>query len=398
MKWSIPLLVALSVCVTACSQQPATSTGGTVATKAPAAGAATTAPRAAAAPTIAAVAPTAAAAAATAVPAAAATTAPLAAPTAAKAAVLDTVRLQLDGAPEARFAGYLLAQDKGYYKAENLDVEILGDRPGAAPAQRVANGEVEFGLDRGAGVLQLQDRGVPIVIVAQVYQDSGLLLVSKKEANVRSAQDLRGKKVGVRYDGNELAFLALLDKAGLGPGRDVQIVNRTAGLSRAELLAGELDAVGALVYDEYQVLLESQAAPQDLRVINCDDEGVGLLQDSLVTSRELLETRRDLVVRFVRASLKGWRDAIDNRDEAVTVVMRHVSPGSTSKQLQTRMLDEAARLIVPGGWSADQIGLMDAGRFTVTADIAFTLKAISRPANPAEAYTNAVVQEAMKAS
>jgi NitT/TauT family transport system substrate-binding protein len=128
--------------------------------------------------------------------------------------------------------------------------------------------------------------------------------------------------------------------------------------------------------------------PDDLNVIRYNDEGVGMLEDNLFATEDLVKNKPDLVQRFVRASLKGWQSAIDDRAGAVDTVMKHVEPGSTTADHQTRMMSEVAKLVLPPGMTADQIGVMDANRFATTADIAYKFHVINAPADPAKSYTN----------
>src|SRR5438270_9011539 len=104
----------------------------------------------------------------------------------------DKVRLQIKWVPQAQFAGYFVALDKGYYTDENLDVTIVPGGPDIIPEQQVTNGQADFGVDWVASFLAFRDKGLPIVDVAQIYQSSGLMLISKKSANITSPQDLKG--------------------------------------------------------------------------------------------------------------------------------------------------------------------------------------------------------------
>jgi NitT/TauT family transport system substrate-binding protein len=374
---SVVLLVALSLLVSAC------------------AGAATPAQPTSAPPPAATSAPTTAPAMAATAPEAAPTAAS-AAPTTAAAASgpADKVRLQLKWVPQAQFAGYYVALERGYYKDENLDVTLLPGGPDIVSEQQVANGQAEFGVDWVASFLAFRDRGLPITIVSQVYQSSGLLLVSKKTANIVKPEDLKGKKVGVWYGGNEFEFLALMDKLGFNPDRDLTVIKQ--GFTMDPFLAGQMDAASAMTYNEYQVVLESGVKAEDLNVIRYTDEGVGMLQDNLFTSEEYLQSNRDIVTRFVRASMKGWQDAVTDQKFAVDTIMKYAEKGSTTVEHQTAMMSEVAKLVVPEGWSKEKIGLMDEARFKTTADIALKFKVITQPADPAKSYTNEIVQEAMK--
>jgi NitT/TauT family transport system substrate-binding protein len=301
----------------------------------------------------------------------------------------DKVRLQIKWVPQAQFAGYFVALDKGYYADENLDVQIIPGGPDIVSEQQVANGQAEFGVDWVASFLAFRDKGLPLVDVAQVYQSSGLMLVSKKAANIATPESLRGKNVGVWYGGNEFEFLALMDKLGYDPDKDLNVIKQ--GFTMDPFLAGQMDAASAMTYNEDNVVLEAGVSPDDLNVLRYNDLGVGMLEDNLFTSEDMAANKKDLVQRFVRASLKGWQAAIEDQQNAVDTVMKFVEPGSTTLDHQTRMMSEVAKLVLPPGMTADQIGVMDAGRFQTTADIAFKFHVINSPADPARAYTNEFV-------
>jgi NitT/TauT family transport system substrate-binding protein len=301
----------------------------------------------------------------------------------------DKVKLQLKWVPQAQFAGYFVALDKGYYKDENLDVEILPGGPDIVSEQQVVNGQADFGIDWVASFLAFRDKGLPLVDISQVYQSSGLMLISKKSAGISKPEDLKGRSIGVWYGGNEFEFLALMDKLGYDPDKDLNVIKQ--GFTMDPFLAGQMEAASAMTYNEYQVVLESGVKPEDLNVLRYNDEGVGMLEDNLFATETMVTTKPDLVQRFVRASLKGWQTAIDDQKFAVDTVMKHAEQGSTTADHQTRMMSEVAKLVVPQGMSKDQIGVMDAGRFKTTADIALKFHVINAPADPAKSYTNEFV-------
>jgi len=301
----------------------------------------------------------------------------------------DKVKLQIKWVPQAQFAGYFVARDMGYYADENLDVQIVPGGPDIVSEQQVANGQADFGVDWVASFLAFRDKGLPLVDVAQVYQSSGLMLVSRKSANITTPETLKGRNVGVWYGGNEFEFLALMDKLGYDPDKDLNVIKQ--GFTMDPFLAGQMDAASAMTYNEYNVVLEAGVSPDDLNVLRYNDLGVGMLEDNLFTSEDMVANKKDLVQRFVRASLKGWQAAIEDQPDAVNTVMKYVEPASTTLDHQTRMMSEVAKLVLPPGMTDDQIGLMDPARFLTTADIAYKFHVINSPADPAKAYTNEFV-------
>src|SRR4051812_11436551 len=127
----------------------------------------------------------------------------------------DKVTLQLKWVTQAQFAGYYAALEQGFYKAENLDVTLRPGGPDIAPEQVVAGNQAEFGIDWLANLLSVREQGTPLVNIAQVYTNAGMREISWKESNINSPADLKGKKVGIWFFGNEFTLLATLNKYGI---------------------------------------------------------------------------------------------------------------------------------------------------------------------------------------
>ena len=136
---------------------------------------------------------------------------------------LDEVRLQLQWAPQAQFAGYFAAVEQGYYEADGLDVTIVDGGPDVIPqAGRLGRGRPRVHDQLGPKVLEARE-GSPasdLVNIAQIFQRSGTLSVSWKESNITEPADFEGKKVGVWDFGNEFEVTAGAKKAGLEQGTD----------------------------------------------------------------------------------------------------------------------------------------------------------------------------------
>jgi NitT/TauT family transport system substrate-binding protein len=319
---------------------------------------------------------------------------PEAAATAKPAADPVTVKLQLKWVPQAQFAGYFLAQDKGYYAEEGLNVEILPGGPDIVPEQQVAGGSADIGVDWVASLLTSQEQEMPLVQIAQIFQKSGLVLVSKKDAGITTPADLKGKKVGNWMGGNEFEILALFDKYKLDSNKDLNFTKQ--GFTMDQFLGGEIDAASAMTYNEYQVVLESGIKAEDLSVIDMNDEGVAMLEDNLFANKEWLADNKETAAKFVRASLKGWKDAIADPEAAVDSVMKLAEEGSTTREHQLTMMTEVAKLIQPEGFDASKIGYTDAAAFQQTADIALKFGVIKEASKVDEAYTNEIVEMAAK--
>jgi len=305
---------------------------------------------------------------------------------------LTPVTLQLKWVPQAQFAGYYVALEKGYYEAEGLDVTIAPGGPDIVPEQQVANGAADIGVDWVASLLPSIEQGMPLIQIAQIYQESGLLLISKKDSGITSPEDLVGKNVGNWMGGNEFEALALFDKYGIDPNKDLSFVKQAFTMD--QFLSGDLDAASAMTYNEYHVVLESGVAASDLNVIDMNDEGVAMLEDNLFANKEWLEENKDTAAKFLRASIKGWQDAIENPDGAVDIIMAESEEGSSTREHQLTMMKEVAKLVIPEGFDEADIGKTDPAMFQQTADIAHQFGVIKEEAKVDEAFTNEIFEMA----
>src|SRR4029453_3582827 len=256
---------------------------------------------------------------ATVAPAPSASTAPSAPAASSEApsapAELKPIRLQLQWFPQAQFAGYFAAKDKGYYAEEGFDVTILPGAVEMLPATVVAGGQAEFGISWVPRMLAPRESGADPVVIGQVFQRSPTLQVSFKDKNITSPEQLKGKKVGSWGFGNEAELYAGLRKAGLDPDNpsDVSIVAQQFDM--VAFVAGEIDAAQAMIYNEYAQVLETKNTatgelfkPEDLNVISWQDYGTSMLQDAIFASEAWLgqEGNEDTAVKFLKASFKGW--------------------------------------------------------------------------------------------
>jgi NitT/TauT family transport system substrate-binding protein len=306
---------------------------------------------------------------------------------------VDAVRLQLKWLTQAQFAGYYAARAKGFYAAENLDVTIQPGGPAIVPEQVVAAGGAQFGIDWLPSLLAVRDRGIALVNIAQVFAHSGMREIAFKSSGIRSAADLRGRKVAVWFAGNEFELLATLEKYGIDRRRDVTLVPQPFDMKL--LFDKKVDAAAAMTYNEYYQVLDAGVKPEDLVVIDFNREGTAMLQDGIFVASEWLRDPRNkqIAARFLRASLKGWEFCRQDAEQCVDLIL-HESP-ALSRSHQTRMLVEVTKLIWGPPAPGTPLGKMNPEAFKRTADIAFKFGVITKPADPG-AYTDEIWDMAHK--
>ncbi|MBT9383119.1 ABC transporter substrate-binding protein [Pseudooceanicola sp. CBS1P-1] len=317
--------------------------------------------------------------------------------TAGAAQAADEVTLQLKWVTQAQFAGYYVAQDKGYYKDEDLDVTIKAGGPDIAPEQVIAAGGADVITTWMAAALAARERGVPLVNIAQPFKKGGLQLTCLKSAGIEKPEDLAGHTLGVWFYGNEYPFYAWMAHLGLktdGAGPDGVTVVKQA-FSVDPLIQGQADCISTMTYNEYGQVLDAGYKPEDLTVFNYLDMGFGMLEDGLYVKEDDLKDPKfdDKMVRFVRASMKGWKYAEAHPDEAAQIVLDNDETGAQTLEHQEYMMKEVAKL------TEGSDGALDPADYEQTVKTLLSAVSEDNPAitkEPEGAWTHEITDKALK--
>jgi NitT/TauT family transport system substrate-binding protein len=261
------------------------------------------------------------------------------------ASAADKVTLQLKWVAQAQFAGYYVAQDKGFYEEAGLDVEIKPGGPDIAPEQVIAGGGADVIVDWMGGALAAREKGVGLVNIAQPYKKAGMQLVCPADGPVQTEEDFKGHTLGVWFYGNEYPFFAWMNKLGLSTegGEDgVTVLKQSFDVQ--PLIQKQADCISVMTYNEYWQLIDAGYTADDLIVFNYSEMGNDLLEDGLYAMEDDLADPAfaEKMVKFVQASMKGWEYAIANPEEAAGIVMDN---GGQDENHQVRMMGEVAKLI-----------------------------------------------------
>lgn len=309
------------------------------------------------------------------------------------ALAVDDVVLQLKWVTQAQFAGYYVAAEKGFYAAEGLEVEIKPGGPDIAPAQVIAGGGADVILDWMPSALATREKGVPLVNIAQPFKSSGLQLTCLKETGITKPNDLAGKTLGVWFYGNEYPFLSWMSKLGLktdGSAGGVTVLKQ--GFNVDPLLQKQAACISTMTYNEYWQVIDAGLKPDDLVVFKYQDQGVATLEDGIYVLEDKLKDPAfaDKMVRFVRASMKGWKYAEANPDEAAEIVLANDATGAQTEAHQKRMMGEIAKL------TAGSTGALDPADYDRT--VKTLLSAGSDPVitkEPKGAWTHVITDKAL---
>ena len=264
----------------------------------------------------------------------------------------DDVTLQLKWVTQAQFAGYFVAQDQGFYDAEDLNVTIKPGGPDVAPPQVIAGGGADVVVDWMPSALASREKGLALVNIAQPFKNSGMMLTCRKDSGITSPADLKDKTLGVWFYGNEYPFLSWMGKLGLaidGSAGGVSVLKQ--GFNVDPILQKQAECVSTMTYNEYWQIIDAGLDADELVNFKYEDQGVATLEDGLyVLEKNLADAAFvDKMARFVRASMKGWEWARANPDAAADIVLENDETGAQTEEHQRRMMAEVNKLTMNGG-------------------------------------------------
>ena len=260
----------------------------------------------------------------------------------------EKVTIQLKWVTQAQFAGYFVAQDKGYYQAEGLEVTIKPGGPDIAPPQVIAGGGADVIIDWMPSALASREKGVALVNIAQIFKKSGMMLTCRKDSGIKSPADFRGKTLGVWFYGNEYPFLSWMSQLGIpttGGSDGVTVLKQ--GFNVDPILQKQAECVSTMTYNEYWQIVDAGLSPSELVVYKYEDQGVSTLEDGLYVMEKNLRKKAfvNKMARFLRASIKGWKYAADHPDEAADIVLENDDTGAQTEKHQRRMMREINKLV-----------------------------------------------------
>lgn len=262
----------------------------------------------------------------------------------------DKMTLMPAWLPQAQFAGYYVALEKGFYSDENIDltIEHMGVNSSKPGIERIGNGEVDVIVSHPIQALMARDYGIKVRNVLQVTQSTGMMVVSHKILD--GPQSLNGQSIGRWKSG----FSEICEICCLNNNLDVRWVPFLNGINL--FVSKAVDATVVMSYNEYYSLVEAMGSIDPDKVLRFADCGYDIPEDGLYVTEEYLATHRELVDRFCRATIKGWNYCVEHKEESIDIVMGFMEKAGvmTNRYHQSVMLDGMIELL-----KNRQTGLID---------------------------------------
>lgn len=293
---------------------------------------------------------------------------------------LTAVKLQTDWYPQPEHGGFYNALVKGYYKEEGLDVQILPGGPYSNAEQQVAVGAAQFAMGSSDHVLEGLANGEPLVAVGATMQSDPQALMVHQDSPVKSFADLEGHTIAVKP--GSTWFQYLVKRYRLKDAREVP-----ATYSVANFLADPKYIQQIFVTSEP---FFAQKAGVPIRTLLISDTGYNPYR-VFFTSQSFLKDHPDMVAKFVRASIRGWRDYMQD-PTAANAAITQLNPAMNKEQMQfTWQALKDGHFV--SGTDPNQLGQFDPQRWAAMYQQLRDLKVIQKPIDPANAYTTQFLQQ-----
>ena len=266
---------------------------------------------------------------------------------AAEAAGADygTLELNLSWIKNAEFAGEYFADANGYYTEEGFsEVNLIAGGPGGTSTESmVLSGGALVGTSSPMGVAPvIAEEDGPLKIIGTTYQKNPFVIISLAGNPITTPKDLSGKRIGVQAGVNETLFDALLEVNGIDPGSLEKV---PVQYDPQPLVNGDVDGFFGYLTNE---VLTLELAGHQTAALSFADNGLPFIAESFVTSDENIETRREELKAFLKATLRGWQDAVGDAEESARLAVEvygadlNLDPAKETRQAE----EQNSKLVV----------------------------------------------------
>jgi len=247
--------------------------------------------------------------------------------------------------PQAQFAGFIIAYEKGIYKKYGLNVELLTGGPNRSSLDWLAEKKTEICASWLSSALQVRDKNVKLINIAQLIQKSDLMLVAKKGRGINTINDLNGKKVAMWQKDFKIQPDALFKKNG------IDVIPYPLSETQDIFIRDVVDVTSVMLYNEYHLLINCGYDKGDLTIFNFQDYDLNFPEDGIYVLEDFYNKNKQACQDFVTASLEGWEYAFNHEEETLKLVKKYLTKAkyAANEMHQLWMLRQMKILFQPSG-------------------------------------------------
>lgn len=294
---------------------------------------------------------------------------------------LTPVRFALDWRFEGPAAPYFVAIDKGYYKAEGLEVSIDPGSGSVEGINRVASGAYEMGFADINSLVKYRDntRNLPVKAVMMVYDTPAFSIVTLKKTGIKAPKDLEGKVLGAPAPDGAYAQWPIFVQANKIDASKVKIENVGFPVREPMLAQGKVDAITGFWFSSYMNLRANNVPADDIVVLHMRDHGVDLYGNVIIANPDFMRFSPKAVQGFIKATIRGIQDTIRNPDAAIDSLMKRNPIAKRDVELERLKLSLSKNFVTPDV-QKNGLGAVDMKRLERSIDqIGLTFNYTNKP-------------------
>jgi ABC-type nitrate/sulfonate/bicarbonate transport system substrate-binding protein len=301
---------------------------------------------------------------------------------------LTNITLQQSYINNAEFAGYYIAQKKGFFAKYGLNVNIVSAGATTDPRTVVANGGAQIGIvSQTSDVLVGIAQGVPYKCFGAAFQLNPGCLMVLASSDIYNVKDLVGKTIGLQDDARQ-QVLGILASNGVSAS---QVTLQVVGDDATPLVLGKIDAYTAYAFDE-PISLKMQGI--GTRCYSFSNIGLPGYGDNLIATNDTISSNPDMLARFVKAAQEGWQYSIANPSQAVSVTLDdYPAAGKDAAQQKLQMAAEIP-MLSSAATKAHGLLWIDTGVWSGAISTAEASHSLAKPLTVAGSMTQEILERA----
>ncbi len=256
---------------------------------------------------------------------------------------------------KGEYAPLFVALGKGYYNAEGLDVQLSEGNGAQNVLKALAAGNERFGYGPAVAAAQAVSQGLPVKVVALYQTSAPMGVIAFPDTPLKGPKDLEGKRLAISVGetfGDMIRPFVRINNVDLDK---IQLIQMDTSARTTQFLTRKIDVMSVYLSNELPQI--EKRAGVKFNVIKVTDFGLNVVGSSMYVSNAFAEQKPDTVKRLLRATAKGYRDAMADPKEAAAIMAKHMAvpeqPDVLDRQVEATMITTNAPAGKPIGWQAE---------------------------------------------